>query len=162
MAAAATAAAAAVAAGLCLGQTATARLNQQRAALGGGGGGGGSVSARAVAATTALTAGLVADARPPRGGAAGGAAGVMAGGDQVAVWEVPLQDGLHRIEFEHGTTSGKRVLRVDGSEILRRDWMFKLVGDEEFAVGGARCVLRVEPIIKGYESLSISPEIQHW
>ncbi|KAK7791240.1 hypothetical protein R5R35_000972 [Gryllus longicercus] len=70
----------------------------------------------------------------------------MAGGDQVAVWEVPLQDGLHRIEFEHGTTSGKRVLRVDGNELLRRDWMFKLVGDEEFAVGGARCVLRVEPV----------------
>lgn len=35
-------------------------------------------------------------------------------GDLVAYWSVPLIDGLHTIEFEHGTTSGKRVLRIDG------------------------------------------------
>ena len=35
-------------------------------------------------------------------------------GDLVAFWDVPLSDGVHRIEFEHGTTSGKRVIRVDG------------------------------------------------
>ena len=34
--------------------------------------------------------------------------------DLVAVWEVALSDGLHKVEFEHGTTSGKRVIRVDG------------------------------------------------
>ena len=34
--------------------------------------------------------------------------------DLVAVWEVPLNDKVHRIEFEHGTTTGKRVIRVDG------------------------------------------------
>lgn len=34
--------------------------------------------------------------------------------DLVAVWEVSLGDGVHTIEFEHGTTSGKRVIRVDG------------------------------------------------
>lgn len=34
--------------------------------------------------------------------------------DLVAVWEVPLSDRVHRIEFEHGTTTGKRVIRVDG------------------------------------------------
>lgn len=34
--------------------------------------------------------------------------------DIVAVWQVPLQDGIHKIEFEHGTTSGRRVIRVDG------------------------------------------------
>ena len=33
--------------------------------------------------------------------------------DIVAQWEVSLSDGIHRIEFEHGTTSGKRVVRVD-------------------------------------------------
>lgn len=47
--------------------------------------------------------------------------------DLVAVWDVHLTDGVHRIEFEHGTTTGKRVIRVDGREMLRRDWMFKLV-----------------------------------
>jgi len=35
-------------------------------------------------------------------------------GDLVAFWDVPLNDGVHRIEFEHGTTSGKRIIRVDG------------------------------------------------
>lgn len=34
--------------------------------------------------------------------------------DLVAYWSVPLHDGEHTVEFEHGTTSGKRVLRVDG------------------------------------------------
>ncbi|KAJ3592385.1 hypothetical protein NHX12_007512 [Muraenolepis orangiensis] len=57
--------------------------------------------------------------------------------DLVGVWEVALSDGLHRIEFEHGTTTGKRVICIDGKEILRRDWMFKLVGKETFCVGGS-------------------------
>ena len=34
--------------------------------------------------------------------------------DLVAHWSVPLSDGIHKIEFEHGTTSGKRVIYVDG------------------------------------------------
>lgn len=34
--------------------------------------------------------------------------------DLVAYWSVPLIDGAHTVEFEHGTTSGKRVIRVDG------------------------------------------------
>lgn len=34
--------------------------------------------------------------------------------DLVAYWSVPLCDGVHTVEFEHGTISGKRVLRVDG------------------------------------------------
>uniref|UniRef100_A0A8C1T2I6 Fas apoptotic inhibitory molecule a n=1 Tax=Cyprinus carpio TaxID=7962 RepID=A0A8C1T2I6_CYPCA len=57
-------------------------------------------------------------------------------GDLVAVWDVALSDGVHRIEFEHGTTTGKRVIYVDGKEVIRRDWMFKLVGKETFHVGG--------------------------
>lgn len=31
-----------------------------------------------------------------------------------AEWNVPLRGNLHLIEFEHGTTSGKRVLWIDG------------------------------------------------
>lgn len=38
--------------------------------------------------------------------------------DLVAVWEVALSDGVHKIEFEHGTTSGKRVVYVDGKVSL--------------------------------------------
>eukprot|EP00079_Xenopus_tropicalis_P019957 XP_012810305.1 PREDICTED: fas apoptotic inhibitory molecule 1 isoform X1 [Xenopus tropicalis] len=58
--------------------------------------------------------------------------------DLVAMWEVALSDGIHKIEFEHGTTSGKRVVYVDGKEIIRKDWMFKLVGKETFAVGASQ------------------------
>ncbi|XP_068102409.1 fas apoptotic inhibitory molecule 1 isoform X3 [Hyperolius riggenbachi] len=58
--------------------------------------------------------------------------------DLVAVWEVALSDGVHKIEFEHGTTSGKRVVYVDGKEIIRKDWMFKLVGKETFPVGASQ------------------------
>ncbi|XP_055978075.1 fas apoptotic inhibitory molecule 1 [Sorex fumeus] len=58
--------------------------------------------------------------------------------DLVAVWEVALSDGVHKIEFEHGTTSGKRVVYVDGKEEIRKEWMFKLVGKETFCVGAAQ------------------------
>lgn len=58
--------------------------------------------------------------------------------DLVAVWDVALSDGVHKIEFEHGTTSGKRVVYVDGKEEIRREWMFKLVGKETFCVGAAK------------------------
>lgn len=34
--------------------------------------------------------------------------------DLVAIWDVPLSDRVHRVDFEHGTTTGKRVIRVDG------------------------------------------------
>lgn len=31
--------------------------------------------------------------------------------DVVALWEVSLPDGIHLLEFEHETTSGRRVVR---------------------------------------------------
>lgn len=34
--------------------------------------------------------------------------------DLVAVWDVPLHDGVHTVEFEHGTLTGRRLIRVDG------------------------------------------------
>ncbi|KAL0267714.1 UNVERIFIED_CONTAM: hypothetical protein PYX00_009905 [Menopon gallinae] len=70
----------------------------------------------------------------------------MASSDLVAYWDVPLHDRVHRIEFEHGTTTGKRVVRVDGQEIVRREWMFKLVGNEIFRVGTARCEILVDSV----------------
>lgn len=38
----------------------------------------------------------------------------MLGGDLVALWEVALSDGVYRIEFAHGTTTGKRVVYING------------------------------------------------
>lgn len=38
----------------------------------------------------------------------------MLSGDLVAVWEVALSDGVFKIEFSHGTTTGKRVVCVNG------------------------------------------------
>ncbi|XP_015724152.2 fas apoptotic inhibitory molecule 1 isoform X2 [Coturnix japonica] len=58
--------------------------------------------------------------------------------DLVAVWEVALSDGVHKIEFEHGTTTGKRVVYVDGKEEIRKEWMFKLVGKETFTVRASK------------------------
>lgn len=34
--------------------------------------------------------------------------------DLVAVWDVPMNDGVRTVEFEHGTLTGKRVIRVNG------------------------------------------------
>ncbi len=38
-------------------------------------------------------------------------------GDVVATWELRLNDGPHKVTFEHGTTSGKRVILIDGKEV---------------------------------------------
>ncbi|KAM9334297.1 fas apoptotic inhibitory molecule 1-like [Symphorus nematophorus] len=72
----------------------------------------------------------------------------MLGGDLVAVWEVALSDGVYRIEFAHGTTTGKRIVYVNGQEVVRKDWMFKLVGRETFTVGGAntRAAIVIEAV----------------
>ena len=38
---------------------------------------------------------------------------ISGGSDLVAYWEVRLSDGVHKIGFEHGTTTGKRIIWVD-------------------------------------------------
>lgn len=37
--------------------------------------------------------------------------------DLVAKWDITLPDGKYRIEFEHGTTSGRRAIRVNNKVI---------------------------------------------
>ena len=59
------------------------------------------------------------------------------------VWKVPLGSGNHVVEFAHGTTSGSRVLKVDKTEILRKDWMFRLVGEERFNIGPKKQPARI-------------------
>lgn len=66
--------------------------------------------------------------------------------DVVATWEVNLSDGKHRVQFEHGTTTGKRVITVDNEEVLRNNWMFRLVGKESFNVGGKRATIHIEAV----------------
>ena len=44
-------------------------------------------------------------------------------GDVAAVWEVHQSDGIHTVKFEHGTSSGKRVITVDGVEV--REWKMR-------------------------------------
>ncbi|XP_065883456.1 fas apoptotic inhibitory molecule 1-like [Dysidea avara] len=57
-------------------------------------------------------------------------------GDIVHLWKITLPDGVHTITFEHGTTSGKRAVNVDGVELMRKNWMFSLVGVEKFKISG--------------------------
>lgn len=40
--------------------------------------------------------------------------------DRVAVWEVPLNSGVYMVEFEHGTTTGKRLIRVNGKVCIKK------------------------------------------
>ncbi|XP_067937876.1 fas apoptotic inhibitory molecule 1-like [Watersipora subatra] len=71
---------------------------------------------------------------------------LMASEDLVAQWQVPLSDGIYLVEFEHGTTTGKRIIRVNGKEIYRQDWLFKLVGVENFAIGkkNTKCAIMIQ------------------
>ncbi|KAM9696129.1 fas apoptotic inhibitory molecule 1-like isoform 1-T1 [Dama dama] len=58
--------------------------------------------------------------------------------DLVALWKVALSDRVHKIEFEHGTASGKRVVYVNGKKVLRKEWMFSLIGKETFCIGASK------------------------
>ena len=66
--------------------------------------------------------------------------------DVVATWDIALADGKHRIQFEHGTTTGKRVILVDNIEVIRHNWMFRLVGKESFNVGAKRATIHIEAV----------------
>ncbi|KAG2459580.1 FAIM1 protein, partial [Polypterus senegalus] len=57
--------------------------------------------------------------------------------DLVAVWEVALSDGVHKIEFEHGTTSGKRVIYVDGKGEFVEDGT-----ETHFTIGNHDCCIK--------------------
>jgi len=66
--------------------------------------------------------------------------------EPTAKWTVPLSDGNHMVEFEHGTATGRRVVKIDDKEIVHRDWMFRLVGDEVFMFNNTKFVIRVDPM----------------
>lgn len=64
--------------------------------------------------------------------------------DLVARWVVPVRGKLFDIELEHGTISGKRVIWVNGEEVLRRDMMYRLVGEDTFFLDeDKRCIIHV-------------------
>ncbi|XP_012251866.1 fas apoptotic inhibitory molecule 1 [Athalia rosae] len=63
-----------------------------------------------------------------------------------ATWSVPLSDGIHVVEFEHGTATGRRVVRIDGRTVIHRDWMFRLVGDEVVMLGNTKFIICVDPL----------------
>lgn len=63
--------------------------------------------------------------------------------DVVARWVIPVRGKLYDIELEHGTISGKRVIWVNGEEVLRRDMMYRLVGEDIFFLDDKRCIIHV-------------------
>ena len=38
--------------------------------------------------------------------------------DLVAAWDVHLADGIHLVEFEHGTTTGRRLIRKEEDSVF--------------------------------------------
>ena len=66
--------------------------------------------------------------------------------DMVAIWSVSLPDGMHQVKFEHGTTTGKRVIWIDNKEMLRKNWMFKLVGRLDFYIGSTKALITIDAI----------------
>lgn len=65
--------------------------------------------------------------------------------DIVARWTFIVHGKLYDIELEHGTISGKRVIWLNGEEILRRDMMYRLVGEDVFFVEDKRCIIHIFP-----------------
>ncbi|XP_018346532.1 PREDICTED: fas apoptotic inhibitory molecule 1 [Trachymyrmex septentrionalis] len=66
--------------------------------------------------------------------------------EPTAKWTVPLSDGNHVVEFEHGTATGRRIVKIDGNNIVHRDWMFRLVGDEVFMFNNIKFIIKVDPM----------------
>ncbi|XP_031555721.1 fas apoptotic inhibitory molecule 1-like [Actinia tenebrosa] len=66
--------------------------------------------------------------------------------DLVATWQVALADRVHEVRFEHGTTTGRRVILVDNQEVLKKPWMFRLVGRESFNVGSKKATIHIEAV----------------
>ena len=61
------------------------------------------------------------------------------------------REGVFRFSPAHssrssGTTTGKRIVRVDSKEIVRHDWLFKLVGKETFKIGRHDCTINIEAV----------------
>lgn len=84
--------------------------------------------------------------------------------EPTAKWTVPLSDGNHVVEFEHGTATGRRIVKVDGEQIVHRDWMFRLVGDEVFMFNNTKFVIRVDPMpgrISSFYASSINVLLFH-
>jgi hypothetical protein len=65
--------------------------------------------------------------------------------DVVARWIFPVHGKIFDIELEHGTISGKRVIWVNGEEVMRRDMMYRLVGEDVFFVEEKRCIIHIFP-----------------
>lgn len=63
--------------------------------------------------------------------------------DVVGRWLVPIKGKLYDVELEHGRISGKRVIWVNGEEVLRRDLMYRLVGEDNFWLEDKRCIIHV-------------------
>uniref|UniRef100_A0AC35UHF0 Fas apoptotic inhibitory molecule 1 n=1 Tax=Rhabditophanes sp. KR3021 TaxID=114890 RepID=A0AC35UHF0_9BILA len=72
--------------------------------------------------------------------------------DLVATWNVPLSKKTYTVKFEHGTTTGKRIIYVDDKVVLKRDYMFKLVGKESFNIEKFPCTISIDAMgIFSYE-----------
>ena len=59
-----------------------------------------------------------------------------------------LADGVHQVRLEHGTTSGKRVITVDGKEVIQH----KLILYEPFTCRvriRIYCTSKMLPLIAG-------------
>ena len=64
--------------------------------------------------------------------------------DIAAEWDVALSDKIHKVTFLHGTITGKRVVLVNGEELVRKNWMFSLVGKEDFILSGKKAEIIID------------------
>lgn len=60
-------------------------------------------------------------------------------------WQFTLQDRKHTVALEHGYWSAKRIISVDGVEIIRcpAKWDTDLGSEHFFRVAGVSCKLRI-------------------
>jgi hypothetical protein len=59
------------------------------------------------------------------------------------VWTVDLEDGHHTVELEHAYLSGKRVITLDGREVVRAQSVLDFGSEHPFQIGTHPALARI-------------------
>src|SRR3712207_398869 len=60
------------------------------------------------------------------------------------VWTIPLEDGSHTIELDHGAISGRRSIRVDGELVERSRHHVDFGSSHTFELSGHLCEVVID------------------
>ncbi|KAF1762983.1 hypothetical protein GCK72_011248 [Caenorhabditis remanei] len=67
----------------------------------------------------------------------------------VAKWNVPVGTEVHNVILEHNISTGNKLLRVDGTVIVKQNSILTRVGDHEFPISNLKALLSIKCTDRG-------------